>query len=280
MQFLTNRWLLRVAGLAAIIAAVAAVGAPRIARAWERWERARWHRAVFAAYNQMQHDDGSPPLVLPEEEHEGEVEEDDATIRRLYTTAYFGVMTPDAAEQIVRARAAEAVRWAHLMPGARTVQPNAVVVGQSWVNLGPTDARIQKNGAVYNGIDSGRAATIRVDPRDANIVYLATASGGVWKSYDFTTAAPHWVPITDNVGSGFVGAFDLDPKNPDTLWMGLGDALDNTIAGGSVFKSTDGGGTWKMMTPRLSGTYGAAAGARSESAVAIRDLAIDPTDGQ
>jgi photosystem II stability/assembly factor-like uncharacterized protein len=158
-------------------------------------------------------------------------------------------------------------------------QPNVAVTGQSWVNLGPTDARIQKNGSVYNGIDSGRAATIRVDPRDKDVVYLATSWGGVWKTYNFSATQPQWSPITDTVGGLAVGAFDLDPNNPDTLYLGLGDPLDSSVAGGAVYKSTDGGGTWTMLTARLSGTYGAAAGARTESAVAIRDLAIDRNDG-
>ena len=159
------------------------------------------------------------------------------------------------------------------------MQPNAVVVGQSWVNLGPTDARIQKNGAVYNGIDSGRAATIRVDPRDKDVVYLATAWGGVWKTYNFSAAQPQWSPITDTIGGLAVGAFEMDPNAPDTLYLGLGDSLDSSNAGGAVYKSTDGGGTWTLLTARLSGTYGAAAGARTESAVGIRDIGIDRADG-
>src|SRR6185312_7478370 len=147
-----------------------------------------------------------------------------------------------------------------------------------WVNLGPTDARIQKNGSVYNGIDSGRAATIRVDPRHKDVVYLASAWGGVWKTYNFSATQPSWSPITDTIGGLAVGAFEIDPNNPDTLYLGLGDALDSSVAGGAVYKSTDGGGSWTMLTARLSGTYPAAAGARTESAVTIRDIAIDRSD--
>lgn len=263
-----NRWLLRITVLAVGAAAVFAGYRP-VARAWEHWERARWRAKVLAAYHNRGNDETPPQGDFKELEKEDE-EQDDPAIRRIYNEYYFGTFGPDASEKIFRAAQREL---------ARIPRNTAAVAGQSWVNIGPTDARIQSNGGQYNGIDSGRAATIRVDPRDANVVYLATASGGVWKSYDFLSAQPHWSPITDTVGSGFVGAFDIDPTNPDTLWMGIGDALDNTIAGGSVFKSTDGGGTWKLMTPRLSGTYGAAAGARTESAVAIRDLAIDPKDG-
>ena len=281
MQVLMNRWLLRGVGLMLVVVTLVVVGAPRLARAWERWERARWHRMIFDAYNRMQHDDGSPPLVLPAHERDDDADEDDATVRRLYTVAYWGNMaTPDVSEQIMRAAATEAVRWAPMLKNTRAAQPDAVVAGQSWVNLGPTDARIQKNGAVYNGIDSGRAATIRVDPRNKDVVYLASAWGGVWKTYNFTAAQPQWSPITDTIGGLAVGAFEMDPNAPDTLYLGLGDSLDSSNAGGAVYKSTDGGGSWTLMTARLSGMYPATAGSRTESAVGIRDIGIDRSDGK
>src|SRR5262249_50247293 len=154
--------------------------------------------------------------------------------------------------------------WAHLLPTARAkspganAQPNAAVAGQSWVNLGPTDARIQANGQAYNGIDSGRAATIRVDPRDKDVVYLATAWGGLWKTYNFSAAQPTWLPISDTIGALSVGSFEIDPSTPDTLYLGIGDPLDTSVAGGALYKSTDGGSSWTMLTARLSGMWPAA----------------------
>ncbi|HEX9102850.1 MAG TPA: hypothetical protein VF997_11635, partial [Polyangia bacterium] len=122
-------------------------------------------------------------------------------------------------------------------------------------------------------------ATILVDPRDKNVVYLASAWGGVWKTYNFTDAQPTWLPITDSVGALSVGAFEIDPNNPDTLYLGIGDALDTSVAGGAMFKSTDGGSSWTMLTARLSGSYPASAGGRTESAVSVMDIAVDGSDG-
>ena len=281
MKTLRSRWLLRGAALALALAALVAGGARPVARAWERWERAQWHKKIFDAYNRMQHDDAPPALVLPRHESGDDVEEDDATVRRLYMLAYYGNMQqPDVAAQLSQARTRESMRWAPLMRATKpgSPMPNAAVVGQSWVNLGPTDTRIEQNGNVYNGIDSGRAATIRVDPRDKNVVYVASSWGGVWKTYNFSDAQPSWSPITDTVGGLAVGAFELDPSNPDILYLGLGDSLDSSVAGGAVYKSTDGGGTWTMLTARLSGAYPASAGSRTESAVAIRDIGIDRSD--
>ena len=283
MRTSRSRWLLRGAALAVGLAVVVA-GARPLARAWEKVERARWHKKVLAVYNRMvlRSADEPPALVLPKDEHADGVEEDDPTIRRIYSLAYFGNQaTPDVSEQRFLAAQAEAARWPGLLTAKPKIgaQPNAVVVGQSWSNLGPTDARIQTNGGVYDGIDSGRAATIRVDPRNRDVVYLATAWGGVWKTYNFTAAQPTWLSITDSVGALSIGAFELDPNNPDTLYVGLGDMLDSSVAGGAMYKSTDGGGTWTLLTPRLSGTYPAAAGGRSESAVAVADISVDRSDG-
>src|SRR5690349_1823551 len=182
MKLLGNRWVRR--GAVAVIAAagVAAVGARPLAHAWENYQRARWHRQLLDAYSRMQRqsDDEAPHFTIPSDERAGGVEADDPTIRRLYTLAYFGNQAlPDVSQQRFLAAQRESTRWAALLPNAQQRRSgafaNAAVVGQSWVNLGPTDARIQANGGNYNGIDSGRGARILVDPRDKNIVYFATA---------------------------------------------------------------------------------------------------------
>lgn len=269
-----SRWGRRLAAVG--LGALALVAAVRpAARAWERWQRDRWHAQVLSAFRQIQFDDTPPTIDLTVARSSDGIEEDDPTIRRLYNQAYFGTMTPDVGEQVQRAALREAQRWP-LSARARGATPNGAVVGQSWLNLGPTDARIQQNGAVYNGIDSGRSADIRVDPRDTNVVYLATAWGGVWKSYNFTATQPEWHPITDSVATDVIGAFEMDPNNPDVLYLGTGDQLDNSVAGGGIYRSTDGGGSWTMLTARLSGAY---ANGRTESAVAIRDIEVDRADG-
>ena len=272
-----NRWR-RLGLVLALGAATLVIGTRPVARAWERWERARWHAKVLTAYAALDQSDSMPAIDPPGKEQPGDGDRDDPTVRRLFTTAYFGKMTPDVSEQLLSAARAEAARWPSLIR-SRAPLPQAAVAGQSWVNLGPTDARIQSNGGVYDAVDSGRAATIRVDPRSRDIVYVATAFGGVWKTFDFTAKQPTWHPITDTIGGLAVGAFELDPNSPDTLYLGLGDALDSSVAGGAVYKSTDGGGSWTMLTARLSGTYPASAGGRTESAVTIRDLAVDRADG-
>lgn len=159
----------------------------------------------------------------------------------------------------------EARRWAHLLPGAQLAAP---LGAESWVSLGPEDAEQEYNDGPYEAVDSGRPTAIAVDPRDPNVVYLALAGGGVWKTWNFISGAPSptWVPIGENLGALAVGALALDPSNPDTLYLALGDAFDQT--GNGVYKSTDGGGTWS----------GPVALGGSLTPTSARDLKVDPTD--
>lgn len=147
-----------------------------------------------------------------------------------------------------RAAVAEAAKIA-----ARRVAKTSVPA-TTWVNLGPTDAPQEVNYFTIASVDSGRPNAIVVDPRDPNVVYLATSGGGVWKTYDFLSAtSPRWVPTTDTLPNLAVGALALDPAHPDTLYLGSGDFIDGS--GDTIFKSTDGGGTWSAPV-KLAGLVG------------------------
>src|SRR4051812_42749419 len=121
-------------------------------------------------------------------------ERDDPRGRMAATALLQGERSPEDQMQILRTAESEALKYG-LKPGGP--ERFAAVSGTSWVNLGPTTADFEYNGATYHKIDSGRARKIIVDPRDANVVYFATSGGGVWKTYDALTAVtsttgPHW----------------------------------------------------------------------------------------
>lgn len=110
---------------------------------------------------------------------------------------------------------------------------------------------------------SGRIVDIAVDPTDRNRYYVAAASGGVWKT---TNAGTTWTPIFDNEGSYSIGVVVLDPKNPLTVWVGTGEnnAQRSVSYGDGVYRSDDGGKTWKNMGLKASEHIGR--------------IAIDPKD--
>ncbi len=136
---------------------------------------------------------------------------------------------------------------------ARHAVKAASVPATTWVNLGPTSAPTEVNFYTIAGVDSGRPNSIVVDPRDGNVVYMAVSGGGVWKSFDFLSAAgPTWAPTMDTQPNLAIGALALDANSPDTLYVGNGDFVDTS--GDTVLKSTDGGGTWSDPV-KLAGTY-------------------------
>ena len=144
-----------------------------------------------------------------------------------------------------------------------------------WSGIGPTDARFEVNGGIYFQNDSGRASHISVDPRDPNVVYHGTATGGIWKTYNALDDSPTWVPITEDIGGMSIGGMDIDPSDPDTLYIAIGDDYD-VAEGGHVLKSTNGGGDWTLLAQQLMGTYPDSAGGRTEGATQMRDLRVDP----
>src|SRR5205823_3260305 len=167
-----------------------------------------------------------------------------------------GVRTSEDRLRILETARLEARRWGLSNIAEGPVQA-ARVPGNAWVNLGPSSANFEKNGVTYNKVDSGRPRTILVHPTNPDVVYLATSGGGVWKTFDATTAidatrGPHWLPITETLGSLSIGALAMNPGNPDSLLLGLGDPFDVQVPG--FFHSDDGGATW-LGPVILSGAY-------------------------
>jgi photosystem II stability/assembly factor-like uncharacterized protein len=92
----------------------------------------------------------------------------------------------------------------------------------------------------------GRVSDVEGVPGNPNIVYVATGSGGIFKT---TNGGMKWVPIFERQGTISVGDIALEPGNPDVVWVGTGEAnTRNSVSfGDGVYKSTDGGKTWKHL---------------------------------
>ncbi|MCI0435119.1 MAG: hypothetical protein L0271_15980 [Gemmatimonadetes bacterium] len=92
----------------------------------------------------------------------------------------------------------------------------------------------------------GRITDIEaVDARPAT-VFIATASGGIFKSVNGGTT---WTRIFENYGTSNMGDIDVFQPNPDIIWVGTGESCTrNSIGwGDGVYKSTDGGRTFTNM---------------------------------
>ena len=99
-----------------------------------------------------------------------------------------------------------------------------------WRNIGPANI-------------AGRITDIAAVESNPAIVFMASASGGIFKS---TNAGTTWTPIFDRYGTGNIGDVAVYQKNPDIIYVGTGEScVRNSVAwGDGVYKSTDGGRTF------------------------------------
>jgi photosystem II stability/assembly factor-like uncharacterized protein len=99
-----------------------------------------------------------------------------------------------------------------------------------WRNIGPANMM-------------GRTTDIEGVPGNPNIVYVGTASGGIWKT---TNGGITWKPIFDEQPVASIGDLALEPGNPDVIYAGSGESnVRNSVSfGNGVYKSPDGGKTW------------------------------------
>ncbi|MCB9399032.1 MAG: glycosyl hydrolase [Acidobacteria bacterium] len=88
----------------------------------------------------------------------------------------------------------------------------------------------------------GRVTCAAMDPRGTNVIYVGSASGGLFKSID---GGASWTALLDDLDCLAVGALTLDPNNPDILYVGMGEPNGGggsvAYGGTGVYKSIDGG---------------------------------------
>lgn len=93
---------------------------------------------------------------------------------------------------------------------------------------------------------SGRIASIEVVSSNPDVMYVAAATGGVWKSVNGGTT---WTPLFDSQPVAAIGAVSVYQANPAIVWVGTGEGNPRNSAsvGNGIFKSMDGGASWKQM---------------------------------
>lgn len=118
-----------------------------------------------------------------------------------------------------------------------TVSPgdelSAVYQSMEWRNIGPDRG--------------GRSLAISGSPGRTNEYYFGATGGGLWKTTD---GGNEWFPVTDGqITSSSVGAVAVAETNPDVVYIGMGEVqLRGSITqGDGVYKTTDGGKTWRHL---------------------------------
>lgn len=129
-----------------------------------------------------------------------------------------------------------------------TMAPTNPLASSTWTSVGP---------ASIGGGSSGRIGGLALDPSDpsGNTVFVAGASGGVWKTNNFLTTAqqgPTYIPLTDfgptfgvNVGGIAVFGRNNDP-NQSIVFVSTGEG-DTGSRGVGILRSLDGGANWTLL---------------------------------
>lgn len=112
-----------------------------------------------------------------------------------------------------------------------------------WKPLGPNNV-------------GGRTRAIAHHPTQDGLVYVAAAGGGVWKT---TNHGADWKPLFDFQTSVCMGALGIDPNNPNVLYAGTGETAPASQMqegwGTGMYKTTDGGDTWKLIGLSTVGSF-------------------------
>ena len=110
---------------------------------------------------------------------------------------------------------------------------SATLAAFRWRSIGPA-------------VMGGRVTDIEVDPRNNKVFYVATATGGIWKTVN---AGTMFFPLFDKERIISLGDIAIAPSNGDVIYAGTGeeDSRNSISPGGGIFKSTDAGKTWKLI---------------------------------
>jgi hypothetical protein len=184
----------------------------------------------------------------------------------------FGEMlTGKKRSPVAAGRSRPAARWPALFVEQLE---SRLTPSSTWVAQGP--------GPIVNGQDEGISSPQGSNPvagsieavaplvttpnyaGDANVIYVATTNGGVWKTTNATAATPTWTPLTDSgqfnnggLPAGMsLNSIAISPLDANTIFVGAGRVSSYASDGGVLFgiaRSSDGGATWTVTSTNVSG---------------------------
>ena len=179
---------------------------------------------------------------------QGDAEQDKPTERLEWQRQAWGVVTPEFRELAM----SEGAKHSNKKNSG----------GAKWVNIGPTGADYEQNGSFTGHVrDSGRARTVLPHPTNAEVVYVLTSGGGLWRTKNWSSPNTTWEVLTDDLPTTGGGSVAFG-RNPNHIYLGLGDPYDQILVGGSMVKSKNGGNTWSAMI-------------ELGNAVSVRDVKVD-----
>jgi hypothetical protein len=118
----------------------------------------------------------------------------------------------------------------------------AQIPGIEWKERGPNNI-------------GGRTRALMFDPNDATKkkVWAGGVAGGLWYNNDITNANSSWQKVFDFWDNMAISCIAYDPSNPLIFYVGTGEGYFNldAVQGGGIWKTTDGGITWKRLASTI-----------------------------
>ena len=144
-------------------------------------------------------------------------------------------------------------RWAERAAGAFVPQATGSEARmQAWADHRRMDAASPFRGMRWRAVGpvkaGARVEAIAVPPGESGTIYVGVGSGNVWKTVNNGLT---WTPIFEHESAFAIGDVAVSPSDPNVVWVGTGETQPRhsgySYSGTGVFKSLDGGGTWRNM---------------------------------
>lgn len=146
---------------------------------------------------------------------------------------------------ILRTAPRRALLWclAPLLASAPILAPAAL---QAQAAIRTQDLTAIHPRSIGPAVTGGRIVDVEIHPAHPSTIYVATASGGIWKS---TNRGHQWKPIFDDKPVSTFGDVAIAPSSPQVLYAGTGEQNNrqSTSWGNGVYRSDDGGTTWRHL---------------------------------
>src|SRR3954471_22813781 len=162
---------------------------------------------------------------------------------------------------------------------ARAATRRTRAAAASWQEAGPFTPTVPAR-VTYTGratMDSGRVTAMAVDPNCGKPgkgcrLWVGAAGGGVWRTDDALASTPTWTPSSSGMASNAIGSRAVDPNDPtgNTIYAGTGEqnGSGDSEAGVGLYRSTDGGSSWTLVSGRRAGSLDRSIGT----------VLVDPSD--
>lgn len=140
-----------------------------------------------------------------------------------------------------------------LVGGSMGTAAGAATIPTTFDPQGPapiTGGQVEK--VTPNNEVAGAVHTVVAHPDDADVLWIGTVNGGVWRTTNATAASPTWTPLTDDQDGLSIGALELDPTVATNTVLLAGNGrvssfgrINSPLSG--LLRSADAGTTWQPI---------------------------------